>query len=269
MQASWRWLSPRTADGATHMAMDQAVAACADQVGRPTVRIYQWTPYCISLGFHQNADILDLPRCKREGIDVVRRPTGGRAVFHAEEWTYAAVFPAGWAGANKLETIYQKIGEGLVQGLNRLGVPAKMEMRPLDMHTHYQSELASSCFSAAAKHEIVADGKKLVGSAQRKFSTAILQHGSILTGDAHARLPLFFRGSDPAQKERMSKTISEKTVCVRSLLGRLPEFEEGVEAIRNGMEEALKIRFETGEFSASEKSAMADLKSQFEISTID
>ncbi|NQT27405.1 lipoate--protein ligase family protein [candidate division KSB1 bacterium] len=265
MQASWRWLPDQIANGATHMAMDQAIATHADHVGCPTFRLYQWTPYCISLGYHQNTDILDLSCCKREGLDVVRRPTGGRAVFHSEEWTYTVAFPKRWVGTEKPESVYQMISQGLVQGLNRLGIPAKMEKRPLDLHTHYKSELASSCFSAAAKYEVVVEGKKLVGSAQRKYSCGILQHGSILTGETHAQLPFYFKDIDTSKRERMAKILTDKTACVQSLLGRLPKFQEGVEAIRWGMEEALGIRMENGELSEEEKSMMLDLRSEFSI----
>jgi len=253
------------ADGATHMATDQAIAEQASRLNCPTVRIYHWFPCCVSLGYHQNTDILDLHQCEQEGIDVVRRPTGGRAVFHSEEWTYAVILPSDWPGAGSTELVYKMISEGLVSGLNKLGVPARMERRPLDLHRHYRSELASSCFSAAAKYEVIADEKKLVGSAQRRMMNGILQHGSILTGEAHAKLPLFFEGLNSSKKERMSKIIQGKATCIQDLIGRIPSFEEGAEAIRSGMEEALGIRLKKGELSKEEKLLMPELKAEFSI----
>lgn len=252
-------------DGATNMATDRAIAEYACRVGRPTMRLYQWSPSCISIGYHQKTDILAPRQCRVAGIDVVRRPTGGRAVFHAEEWTYSVVIPIRRGGTDRLESVYQMIGKGLVQGLNRLGIPAAMEKRRLNLHSHYRSELGESCFSAAAKYEVVAQGKKLVGSAQRKYSDCILQHGSILTGEAHARLPFYFSGLDSSKRKRMSEVIRNKATCIQSLIGTIPAFEEGADAIRKGMEEVLGVRMGAEELSDNEKSRISDLRPEFSI----
>jgi len=220
------------------------------------MRLYHWVPSCISLGHHQDSGSIDLDRCQEEGIDVVRRPTGGRAVFHAEEITYAVILPPGAEGGDTIRSVYRMIGTGLVCGLRKLGVPAQLERRPLNFHTHYRSALSVSCFSAAARDEIVLGGRKLVGSAQRRLPNGILQHGSILLGDAHLRLPEFFRDVDSAGRLRMREEIAWKTVSIRSALNRIIPFEEGAEALRSGMEEALDIRFETGGPTVAETSLM-------------
>lgn len=247
------------------MAMDQALASCAEACGRPTMRLYQWTPFCISLGYHQSPDVLDLDLCREHGMDVVRRPTGGRAVFHSEEWTYAVVLPAPWPGMDTLASAYRQIGAGLVRGLSFLDLPAKLEKRPLDLHAHYQSELASSCFSAAAKYEVVADGRKLVGSAQRKVAGSLLQHGSILTGRMHARLPHYFKGADPDKRARMSRILAGKSACVQDFLQDRPVLEEAAGIFRKGMEAALGVRMEEGGLSDAERSMIADLRPGFSI----
>lgn len=224
--------------------MDAALAENASLFGRPSLRVYQWQPHCISLGYHQKTRTLDLEICANRGIDVVRRPTGGRAVLHAEELTYAVVLPPSEAEAGSVESVYRLISRGLVVALNKLGVTAEFERRPLDLHTHYQSALSESCFSAAAKYEIVIRGRKLVGSAQRRFQTGVLQHGSILTGDAHLDLPDYFRNLNEKQTQQMKEEIATKTASIRSATGRTIEFEAGATAIRDGIGEALGVTFE-------------------------
>lgn len=247
------------------MATDAAIAECARSFGRPTLRVYHWKPFCISLGYHQKVASIDLDRCVKQGIDVVRRPTGGRAVFHAEEITYAVVLPPDWAEAGSVEAVYRTISEGLILGLQKLGVPAEIAKRPLDFHTHYRSALAASCFSAAARYEIVLNEKKLVGSAQRRFVTGILQHGSILSGDAHLALPDFFVNTSDEEKRQMRDEIARKTISIHSVLDRDVPLEEGADALRVGMEEALNVRFSEEVLTDEERSLIEVNKDKYRI----
>lgn len=252
MQA-WRWIESGPDDGATQMAVDRAVLECALKSGRPTFRVYRWKPFCISLGYHQSAEAIDFDACRRDRIDVVRRPTGGRAVFHAEEVTYAAVIPEGHSFLGRsVGDAYNMIGKGLAEGIRKLGVPAELQRRSLDMRSHYRTLPSVSCFSAAAKHEVVVEGRKLVGSAQRKLSGGLLQHGSILTGDAHLGLPMYLQGLASEERTRLRRTMEEKTISMSKYLNRNVRWEETVGALREGMVEVLDIVFKDGEFSAEE-----------------
>jgi lipoate-protein ligase A len=260
----WRWMDSGPGDGAWHMALDRAMLDLVCDVGRPTFRVYRWQPWCVSLGFHQSETTMDKDRLKERGIDLVRRPTGGRAVFHAEELTYGVVLPSvSWAGRTSIEEFHRLISEGLCRGLEALGLSASLEKRSPDLRAHYRTPLSASCFSAAARHEIEIEGKKIVGSAQRRTQTGILQHGSILLGEAHADLPDFFAGIDPDERERMKQSIRNRTATIRGHTGRQVTAKEAADRIRKGMEEVLGIRFETSEPNEEEKRLARELKPSF------
>ena len=241
---TWRWIDSGWSEGAAHMAVDQATLDYAEIVARPTMRVYRWRPYCISLGFHQKQDRIDIERCSRDGIDIVRRPTGGRAVFHAEEVTYSVVIPKGSESfSSKLEEVYNAISRGLAAGIRKLDVPARLQKRSMDLRNHYKTSISVSCFSAAARHEIMLDEKKLVGSAQRQLPHALLQHGSILTGRAHLDLPDYLADTDEESAGRMKDMIAGKTISIGEYLKRSVHYQEVAHAIKAGMEEELAIKF--------------------------
>ena len=262
----WRWMESDPADGATQMATDRAVLENAMELGIPTMRVYRWNPYCVSLGYHQSLESIDLDRCCEKGVDVVRRPTGGRAVFHAEEVTYSVVIPEGNSNYSRSTgEVYNLISRGLVRGIRKLGVLAELQRRSPDLGTHYESSLSVSCFSAAARYEVVVEGKKLVGSAQRRMSGGVLQHGSILTGDAHLALPEYIRGVGPEERKRMRELMEEKTVSIGGYLGRKVDYGEVVEAIKRGMEKEVSITFEVSELIEKEGRRVHDLWKSFSI----
>ena len=179
------------ADGARNMAVDEAMLEIA--AGGPTLlRFYGWEPWCLSFGRHQTAPDRLLGRSPEElrpGIDAVRRPTGGRAVFHGPEITYAFACPArAWGGPR---AVLQTLHRALAAGLRSLGVPVDeadrgdpgrgdtaetglADMSPVS---------AGSCFRDPAPGELTVHGRKLVGSAQCRRRGAVLQHGSILLED--------------------------------------------------------------------------------------
>jgi len=261
----WRWIDSNWGDGATHMAIDQAML---EQAGgnRPTMRVYRWRPTCISLGYHQSAECIDLDKCHQDRIDVVRRPTGGRAVLHAEEVTYSVVIPQdGEFLSGNLGEVYNAISRGLVRGIQRLGIPAELQKRSLDLRNHYRTSISVSCFSAAAKHEVVLSGKKLVGSAQRRFPHGILQHGSILTGSAHASLPKYLKGMDEEETDRMISMVAGRTMAIDAYLQRTVAYDEIVDAIKVGMAEELSITFVTGELTKEESKRVDELYRSFSI----
>lgn len=261
----WRWINSDWGDGATNMAIDQAMLELAKE-NRPTMRVYRWRPNCISLGYHQLAERIDLDRCLQDQVDVVRRPTGGRAVLHAEEVTYSVVIPQGGKSlSGSLGDVYNAISRGLVRGIQRLGIPAELQKRSLDLRNHYQTAISVSCFSAAAKHEVVLDGKKLVGSAQRRFPYGILQHGSILTGNTHVTLPKYLKGMDEEEAGRMMRMIASRTTAIGEHHQRPVAYDEIIRAIKAGMEEELSVTFVTGELNEEERKRVDVLYRNFSI----
>ena len=175
---AWRLRVDPPASGVENMATDEALLDRARLTGEPVLRLYAWSHPTLSLGRHQRAaGHYDLRRTAALGVDVVRRLTGGRAVLHHHEITYSITAPDGALGSPRES--YRWINRLLVEGLCRLGVPAAEatdDGRVLAPDT-------TPCFAAPAAGELVAGGRKLVGSAQYRERGAWLQHGSILVED--------------------------------------------------------------------------------------
>ncbi|HUK99740.1 MAG TPA: lipoate--protein ligase family protein [Nitrospirota bacterium] len=154
----------------------------------PVLRVYEWNPPAVSLGRFQKREIaVNTDHCKRLGIDIVRRITGGRAVLHHRELTYSIVvrsnnplFPTDILGT------YKVIATCLIAGLNNLGISAAMVSRGGAHAMLVKQQLKdSACFSSPSWYEIMVNGRKIIGSAQRRLSRAFLQHGSILMDYDH------------------------------------------------------------------------------------
>ena len=163
----WTFLDTGKRSGAYNMAYDEALAReLAQRPGTPTLRFFEWQPWAISLGHHQKTSDLDEGRCKADGIDIVHRPTGGRAIFHAEELTYSVVMAA---GRKSILQVYNDISRALIRGLALYGVDAALQKVQPNFSEEYRSPSSVPCFSSSARYEIEWEGRKLVGSAQRRF----------------------------------------------------------------------------------------------------
>ena len=261
---TWRWIDTGFEDGATQMAIDQAILECSAAVGMPTMRVYRWEPFCISLGYYQKLESMDEAACREAGIHVVRRPTGGRAVYHAQEVTYSVIMPkSSTQYLDNVAALYMMLSEGLARGIRGLGVPAELEKRSVDLNEHYKKSLSVSCFSAAARHEILVSGRKLVGSAQRHLTEGMLQHGSILTGDAHLDLPRFLSGGTDKEKARLKRAISAKTTSIGKELGRPVDYHEITPHLMAGMAQEAGVSFIESKLTDHELERTAALKSKF------
>lgn len=261
----WWWLDTRTNDGAWHMAVDQFLTEQIEASRRPVMRVYQWRPWCISLGYHQSIRHIDLDQCRNDGIDVVRRQTGGRAVFHAEELTYSVILPRGHALTASVASTYEQISLGLTSGLKKIGVPAEFQKRKIDLRTHYTRKISESCFSAASLHEIVVEGRKLVGSAQRRLPGGVLQHGSILTGPAHLKLFRYFKDLSEQEKASMASEMKEKTTTITSVLKTPPARHQISQALKTGMSETFQVEFQERYLTSGEEEAIADRTREFTV----
>ncbi len=174
--ARWRVVRDGARRGPWNMAVDRALLESAGN-GGCTLRLYAWSPACLSFGRNQRASGLFDPRAiAARGFDVVRRPTGGLAVLHDAELTYSVTGPVRRLGRPR--AAYRAVNAALVEALRSLGVPAGLA--PAGPSPHPGRDAASPCFDAPAPGEVVARQRKLVGSAQRTERGAILQHGSIL-----------------------------------------------------------------------------------------
>jgi lipoate-protein ligase A len=245
---SWLFLNSGARSGQFNMDTDMELARTLQQgSGKQTLRLYRWNPYAISLGFNQRIDEIDTDACTANGIDVVRRPTGGRAILHAEELTYSVVMYS--QGRNTMD-VYHHIGAALVRGLQKLNPGIHMGRIQPDFPTLYRQPSSVSCFSSTARYEIQYQGKKMAGSAQRRFpageageSEVVLQHGSILIGPEHRRLAEFIRNGK-AVVDIIRQTLVERTTELSTIMQRTVPHDELAGMVRIGFEEEWNIAFE-------------------------
>lgn len=227
-------------DGAFHMQRDAALLEAAATRGIAVLRLYSWTPPCLSLGFMQRADdLVDLDACRRAGVDVVRRPTGGRAVLHWEEITYALAAPVGEPrfGSTLAET-QRRIGRCLAAGLERLGVATSLSRPALDPERRL---LRTPCFASPGRAELMVHGRKLAGSAQRRTARSFLQHGSLLVGPAHARVVELLRPTAALSVPEARLRLERDTITLGEVMGTDPGFEALAEALAAGFATTLDL----------------------------
>jgi lipoyl(octanoyl) transferase len=243
----WTFIDSGEQTGASSMALDESLArALASGEGTPSLRLYRWSPWAISLGYNQSAGEIDAERCARDGVDIVRRPTGGRAILHAEELTYSVVMQA---GRKSVLQVYNEISTALVRGLALYGVDVSLQKSQPDFAREYRSSSSIPCFASSARYEIEWRSRKLVGSAQRRFSgtggDVVLQHGSILCGDAHIRLADYLAAPVAEARAQIQATLRERTADLRMITGGAVDIPFLGECIRRGFEEALSLTLGT------------------------
>jgi len=247
--ADWRLLKTGLADGATNMAIDEAILwAVAEGESRPTLRFYGWQPPCLSIGYNQSMeDEVDVGRCRESGIDFVRRATGGRAILHTDELTYSVVAPQAEprVAGGVLES-YRRLSVGLVAGLRALGL-AVAQVESADTKGK-----SAACFDAPSNYEITVGGKKLLGSAQVRKKRVVLQHGSLpLEGDI-ARIFDFLKVSSEERREELKQELRARATSLELALGRVVPFKEMARHLAAGFAQALNLQLIPGQLSEHE-----------------
>lgn len=241
----WHFENTGYHSGTFNMKYDeQRARALVDGGEVGTVRVYGWKPAAISLGRNQSLEEIDLAKCSQAGIDVVRRPTGGRAILHSDELTYSVAMIS---SRTSVLSAYNEISRALVCGLHHLNVDVGLEKSQPHFPSLYRTPSSAACFTSFARYEISVGGRKLVGSAQRRYARSngeevLLQHGSILLGNDHKRMANFLTMREE-DRLLIAQELDDKTTDLRSVLQRAVSFEELVPLIRLGFEEAWGIRF--------------------------
>lgn len=241
---NWKFENTGPHSGVFNMNHDVALAqALVQGTGDATIRVYEWNPPAISLGWNQSIDEINQVKAAAEQIDIVRRPTGGRAILHSDEVTYSVVMRV--KGKNVL-TVYDEISRALVEGLTAFGIPVGIEKTQPHFPSLYRTHSAVACFSSTGRYEIKCFGKKLVGSAQRRYATedgeeVVLQHGSILLGSDHTRMVDFLNFQTEEQRESVRQELHEKTIDLYTIMNRKVYFSEIAEALLLGFQKAWSI----------------------------
>lgn len=210
-------------------------------------RLYRWQPHCISIGANQNIESINSAKAKLNNIDIVKRPTGGRAILHAEEITYSVIFPI--SNLPSLKSLYCEINKALRKGLILFDQnlnSVELEDEQPDLKSFYKNNLSEICFAVSAKSEIKYNGKKLVGSAQRKIGNIVLQHGSILCGDFHKRIIDYLYLTNE-EFSLMKKQMNHKTTDLKTILNKEINYEILSDCLISGFKKHFNINFERGQ----------------------
>ena len=249
---SWQLLvddvaQPRT--GARNMAVDHALLeeVRSDQVA--VLRWYGWQPACLSFGRNQpTRGVYDAAVAAGLGIDIVRRPTGGLAVLHDRELTYSFTAPCELLGGPR--ATYLAINRALVAGLRRLGVPADLAggSRRSPFGTLHP------CFAEPAAAEVVACGRKLVGSAQRCEQRMLLQHGSILLAGTQAEVQ---------QIASVPFDLTGRATSLHELLGFVPDVSSAAHEVGRGFESVFGVSLVPAQLPASVERRAAELEPMY------
>jgi lipoate-protein ligase A len=220
-------IDTESANGKENMKFDfERTMAVAEGKALPMFRLYSWDPWAISLGANQKEEEINKNEVNLRGWDLVRRPTGGRAVFHSEEITYSIV--VNLEDKFSIHDVYKKIHILLLNALKKLGEKELgFEKSQKDFREFYKDKsLSASCFASSARYEIEFEGKKVVGSAQRLFGNTLLQHGSILIGNAHLRLSEVVEAENDFKRKKLFDFINSHSTCLENVFERSISYQE-------------------------------------------
>lgn len=265
---TWRLIVGAEADGATNMALDEAILTdVLEGTSPPTLRFYAWSPPCLSLGRNQPLADVDLASCRAAGVDVVRRPTGGRAILHTDELTYSvSLLQTDPLAAGGVLESYRRLSEGLLTGLHRLGVQVSRAIgapiAPSGRGVCQQrpaTDLTAVCFERPSDYEITVAGRKLVGSAQWRAQGGVLQHGTLpLCGDITRILGYLSFAEEERESQR--SVLRARALTLEEALGHTLAFGQVAEALAKGFAQALELTLVPGELTARERVRAAELR---------
>ena len=234
---SWQLLldaAPHT--GVYNMALDHALLEDVQREGHAVLRFYTWQPACLSFGRNQPArGFYNAEEAAARDIDIVRRPTGGLAVLHDRELTYSCVAPVQLLGGPRAS--YATINRALVAGLQKLGVPAVLS----ESTKRSAFGTLHPCFAEPAAGEVMAAGRKLIGSAQRCEKQTLLQHGSILLDGMQEEV---------AAIASVPFDLRSRATNLRELMGSVPDLSDLTNALAAGFREVCGIPLAPGQLSA-------------------
>ncbi len=222
----WRVIPLTVNKASVNMAVDSAIL---DEVsaGRspPTLRLYRWKPSAVSVGYFQSVnDEVNIEACREMGVDVVRRITGGGAVYHSYEGeiTYSVIIPEDYEGMPKdIISSYELICGGIIKALNWLGL--KAEFKPVN--------------------DITVEGKKISGNAQTRRKGVILQHGTILLDLNIKEMFNFLKVSKEKISDKLIKSVEERVTSITSITGVKPDFAKISQLLIKGFSESLKFNY--------------------------
>jgi len=251
-KTTWRLLVDPPAQGTWNMAVDESLL---EHVGRgeslSTLRLYSWQPACLSLGYAQPFADVDTTRLKDHGWEVVRRPTGGRAILHTDELTYSITAPLEepLVVGTVLES-YNRLAQALVAAVRSLGIPVEVKNHEKGENSSAQGPV---CFEVPSSYEITVNGKKLIGSAQARRKEGVLQHGTLpLYGDL-GRITQALVFPDESARAAAAEKLLSRATTVESVLGRAVAWKTAAQAFVHAFETEMNRTLEQGDISDAER----------------
>lgn len=252
----WRLIYDTPALGACNMAIDDAIlSSVASGSNLPTLRLYGWSCPTLSLGYGQRAHEADRALLTAQGVQLVRRPTGGRAIFHADELTYSLALPIQHplAQGSVVES-YRKISEALLLALKSLGARVAAERSAAA-----ESPPSAVCFDTPSHYEIAVDGRKLVGSAQARRRDGILQHGTLPLMSDLGRICDVLTYPDETTRQAAKADVRNRASTLEQALGRRVDWLTAADAVANGFAQAFGIGFVRDGLHPNERTAAEKL----------
>ena len=237
---NWRLIIDSPNQGTWNMAVDEAILESVSQkLQPPTLRLYDWHPYTLSLGHAQPFSDVDTQALAEKGWDVVRRPTGGRAILHADELTYSICAPQDdpHVSGNVLES-YRLLSTGLLKALELAGIQADSKLKD---EAEKRNAANPVCFQYPSDYEITYRGKKLIGSAQARRNRGVLQHGAIPLNGNIDRIVTVLSFPDEYARETARIRLIEHATTVSEILGQEASWETLAQCMIEGFNKALNI----------------------------
>jgi lipoyl(octanoyl) transferase len=258
-KADWNLIITPPMNGSMNMAIDEALLkSIGANESLPILRLYAWEPACISLGYAQKYNDIDEQHLKAKGWEVVRRTTGGRAILHTDEITYAVI-----GAKNEPRLVgdvlasYKRISKALLASLKILNAPAIVVEQTKINQTQRAEPI---CFEIPSSYEITLNGKKIIGSAQARKKEGVLQHGSLpLTGDL-TRITEILRYKNDNSREFAKMRMMKNATTLQMELGINFSWDEAAKALEKSFVEELNINFIPRDLSEREFECAAELQ---------
>jgi len=242
-KSTWRLIEHPSAQGSWNMAVDEAILESVySGESPPTLRLYAWQPACLSLGHAQPYAEVDTEALTANGWDIVRRPTGGRAILHVDELTYAVIAPETdpRVKGGVLES-YLRLSQALLASLQLLGLRPQVEEKESNGNKRKPNPV---CFEVPSNYEITVNDKKLIGSAQARRKEGILQHGALpLYGDL-TRIISALKFPDETAKAKAKERLLAHATTVENELGLLITWQQASHSFQQAFSEVLNLDLE-------------------------
>jgi lipoate-protein ligase A len=249
--AIWRLIKSEPARGAWNMAVDEAILTSTSQgINPPTLRLYDWDPACLSLGYAQPISDVNLTQLEANGWDLVRRPTGGRAILHTDELTYSVCgLNSDPVLAGDIISSYQRLSAAILSALQQIGLGVQALPNEKD---EAGSQPEPICFEIPSNYEITVNGKKLVGSAQSRRMGGVLQHGTLpLTGDL-TRITQALNFPDEASRQMAGERLLMRATTIETSLGSTITWDQAADAFIAAFKDVLTLDLQPEELSDQE-----------------